>query len=732
MILIVADAGLKPVYCRVMTALKNWICTAAIAISFCTTSHGGALTQSAETPSETALQAVHNALFASFLPIDELPDDPHAEALLRTARDAIWQQTSNVPAVQQLLAPFADLHRFGPACGVASAIEGARVSSFAELSAGKRQQVLMLLQSCSESAPRRLAATVRNFYIVKGYGAVQGELTGIKLNLFAPPEYLKSHTPHLSPTRLTYDSSKKELAEKDGQPIDVLIVGSGPAGSVLAHELRRNGKRVVLLERGSFVVPGSMETRLIDDLIDTRTSMDGAIRIRNGMTVGGGSQVNVDLCFAPTSEAIRLKIEGWRKAGQIASDEFTQAELGREYEWVKRMIGTRTLSEQEINLNNRVLWDGAKLYGLHPKLYNLNTYAPEHSPSPVTDKRSAESQLLIAALEDSSNPLGMVPDADVRRVLFKDEGNNKSRAVGVEVEMRSTIPETGAIADPNGLKLTAGQKFTVHAKTVILSAGALGSPAILLRSGLKNDQIGRGIVLHPSMPIMGRFDHHIDVLTGTEASVYVDDHLPDRGYALESMADQPLYAAIMSPGPALHSYQMIKAFRDLAGFGVMLIDTPQASNRILLDEQGAPEIDYALSDPDRRRFAEGVADAIRIMFKAGAKEVYLPTTENLLDQESATTELRPQIFTSPEQAEMVEKNLQFISNRTMVTSAHMQATDKMGATPQNSVVGHDFHVWGTQSLYVVDGSIFPTSVGANPMQSIYTTAKIFADHWNGE
>jgi choline dehydrogenase-like flavoprotein len=59
----------------------------------------------------------------------------------------------------------------------------------------------------------------------------------------------------------------------------------------------------------------------------------------------------------------------------------------------------------------------------------------------------------------------------------------------------------------------------------------------------------------------------------------------------------------------------------------------------------------------------------------------------------------------------------------------MVATDKMGASPQNSVVGQDFHVWGTEGLYVVDGSIFPTSVGANPMQSIYTIAKIFADHY---
>jgi choline dehydrogenase-like flavoprotein len=682
-----------------------------------------------------ALHSAHDALFASFLPVNDLPNDPRTTQLLMAARDGIWQGAKNSPAFQQLLQPFADLRVFGSACGIAQAIQGSGGTSFAALNAGERQKVLFLMQRCTENAPRRLAATVRNFYIVKGYGSIQEQLTGVKINLYAPPEYLAAHTPHLAPTRLVYDSAKKEIAEKDGHPVDVLIVGSGPAGSVLAHELRKNGKRVLLLERGSFVIPGSIETRLIDDLIDTRTSMDGTIRIRNGMAVGGGSQVNVDLCFAPTTDAIRTKIEGWRKAGRIAEDQFTQAELKQEYEWVKQEIGTRTLTESEINLNNRALWDGARLSGLHPKLYSLNTYAPGDSPSPVTDKRSAESQLLIAALEDTTNPLGMIPDADVKRVIFEQDGSEQ-RAVGVEVQMKAPMPGDGVIADPNGLKLATGETFTVRAKTVILSAGALGSPTVLLRSGVKDDWIGRGVVLHPSMPIMGRFDHHIDALTGTEASVYVDDRLVDRGYAMESMADQPLYAAIMSPGPALHTLEMIQAFRNLAGFGVMLIDTPQPDNRIVLDENGSPQIKYTLSEADKKRFSEGIAEAIRVMFKAGAKEVYLPTTEDILGNGSgdskagAETGVQPQVLTSPEQASLVEKRLRFIANESIVTSAHMQATDKMGASPQDSVVGQDFHVWGTRGLYVVDGSIFPTSVGANPMQSIYTIAKIFADHWN--
>lgn len=591
------------------------------------------------------------------------------------------------------------------------------------------------MQRCSQNALRRLAATVRTFYIVKGYGAIQEQLTGVKLNLYASPEFLKANRPRLAPSRLIYERAKKEVVERDGHDIDILIVGSGPAGSVLAHELRQGGKRVLLLERGSFVIPGAMETRLIDDLIDSRTSMDGGIRIRNGLGVGGGSLVNVDLCFAPTTDSIRAKFEEWRKAGKIAPDQFTQTELARDYEWVKKEIGTRTLSETEINPNNRVLWDGARLSGLHPRLYSLNTYPPGASPSPVTDKRSAESQLLIGALEDEINPLEMVPDADVRRVLF-DPNHGEQHAVGVEVRMRPAIPVDGSIPDPSDLRIPVGETFTVRAKTVILSAGALGSPVILLRSGVNNDAVGRGVVLHPSMPIMGRFDHHIDVLTGTEASVYVDDRLADRGYAFESMADQPLYAALMSPGPALHSFEIVKSYRNLAGFGVMLVDTSQPNNRVFLDESGSPQIDYTLSEPDKKRFAEGIAEAIRIMFKAGAKEVYLPTTEDLLREgtsdlaPSANIDFTPQVLTSPDQAALVEKNLTFSPNQSIVTSAHMQATNKMGATPNGSVVGQDFHVWGTQGLYIVDGSIFPTSVGANPMQSIYTIAKIFADQWN--
>jgi choline dehydrogenase-like flavoprotein len=85
-----------------------------------------------------------------------------------------------------------------------------------------------------------------------------------------------------------------------------------------------------------------------------------------------------------------------------------------------------------------------------------------------------------------------------------------------------------------------------------------------------------------------------------------------------------------------------------------------------------------------------------------------------------------------EQADLIEQNLQFTPNRTLVTAAHLQAANKIGLSHDTAVVSTAHRLWNMRgeevpNVYVMDSSIFPTSVGANPMQTIYTFAKIFAD-----
>jgi choline dehydrogenase-like flavoprotein len=164
----------------------------------------------------------------------------------------------------------------------------------------------------------------------------------------------------------------------------------------------------------------------------------------------------------------------------------------------------------------------------------------------------------------------------------------------------------------------------------------------------------------------------------------------------------------------------------------MLVDTPSDGNRVRLNSDGSVAIDYTLSGQDKQRFRTGVAIAIRMMFLAGAKEVIIPSNENFLGLDNFDP-MVGSYLTSIDQADLVEKNLQFIPNRTLLTSAHLQATNKSGKSAGSSVVSTRQRVWNVvtgqeiPNLYVMDSSIFPTSVGANPMQSIYTFAKIFSD-----
>ena len=85
-----------------------------------------------------------------------------------------------------------------------------------------------------------------------------------------------------------------------------------------------------------------------------------------------------------------------------------------------------------------------------------------------------------------------------------------------------------------------------------------------------------------------------------------------------------------------------------------------------------------------------------------------------------------------EQADLIETNLNFTPNRTFLTAAHLQASNKIGPSPESAVVSTTQRLWNSAgkeipNVFVMDSSIFPTSVGANPMQSIYTFAKIFVD-----
>ncbi len=564
---------------------------------------------------------------------------------------------------------------------------------------------------------------------------------------FSPPQtfvnrpdiYARRNAPQLPPSRLYYDSAQKIIRHKDG-PIDYLVIGSGPGGATVAHQLREAGKRVVLLEKGPFVVWGSMTTRSYPRLMyngDRATSTDNGIIIRSGETVGGGSAVNIDLAFSPLEATIQARIRNWIDQGYVLPQHFSTDRIANAYQWVREKIQTRTLDESEINRNNRTLWDGAASYGIDPSLYHLNRFPVGGSPSPVNDKRDAAKQLLLEAIENPGNPLSIIPDATVDEILLSSDSSSGARAIGIRFHSTSPWTEYGnTLVDPCGLHLEPNVPVNIEAENMVLSGGAIGSTRVLLKSAqtnpiLDNPETGRGLVLHPSLPLLGLFDNLVNLSEGLDSSVYVDSFGVSPGFLFEAMSGLPAYGSLLVPGSGKQVYEQLIQYNNYAGFGCMLVDTPSRDNRIVLDSQGNTAIQYKLSESDKERFRIGTAIAVRMMFRAGAKQVVVPSNENLLEVPHFSP-MQGTYLTQIDQADLVERNLKFIPNRTVLTSAHLQATNKMGRAEDGAVVSRNQRVYTKEgreipNLYVMDCSIFPTSVGANPMQAIYTFAKIFSE-----
>src|SRR5262249_9657783 len=151
-----------------------------------------------------------------------------------------------------------------------------------------------------------------------------------------------------------------------------------------------------------------------------------------------------------------------------------------------------------------------------PRLYQLNTYAPGQWPTPLSDKRSSVSALLLPAMQEGHDPLAVIPDAEVTRVIVESEGDDNT-AHGVQFVVRTPWSADGVLRDPLQLPLRPGATPRVSAKRIILCAGTLGSSATLLRSNIANPAIGRGLVGHIAMPVIGVFEKPIDAASGTPA-----------------------------------------------------------------------------------------------------------------------------------------------------------------------------------------------------------------------
>lgn len=477
---------------------------------------------------------------------------------------------------------------------------------------------------------------------------------------------------------------------------EVCVIGSGAGGAVAAKELAEAGRDVVLLEQGAYHTKEDFTQRedemmpiLFEDL-GQRATDDQALLILQGRGVGGSTVHNLCYCFR-TPEPI---LDKWRREDGLV--EMSYADMVPSFERVERMLKVKPIEEHEINVLNDKIRKGCEKLGYSGLVAQHNRHNCAKSGfcmlgCPFDAKQSMLVTYVPAAIAAGTR---LYADCAVRR--FEAKGD-RVRAVSGDV--------VDALGRPR-------HRFRVEADVVVLAAGAINSPHLLLQNGLANGsgQVGRNLHLHPSILMAGFYEEEINGYLGIPQSYYVDEFIdlekdPDSGYVLMPVFGFPVTTAAQLPGFGREHWEIMRDYNRMVGILVLLHD--ESAGAVAVRRGGGRSIRYTLNDKDRRLLAEGMRHCAEILFAGGASKVLAPYASPLW--------LRP----GDDLYEIDRRGVR--EHDVPIASTHPQSTCRMGEDAARHVVDSWCRAHDVPNLYVCDMSVFPSSLGAPPQ---ITTAAI--------
>jgi choline dehydrogenase-like flavoprotein len=285
----------------------------------------------------------------------------------------------------------------------------------------------------------------------------------------------------------------------------------------------------------------------------------------------------------------------------------------------------------------------------------------------------------------------IVAGMDVRRVLV-----SQGRAVGIEGRAGS-------------------KKLTVNARAVVVSGGAIESPALLLRSGLRG-RIGHDLHLHPGTAALGIFDDDVHIWEGTLQARYCAEFRQwDGGYGpiFETVPVHPGSGAVAVPWISAEHHRDKMAQYPSLGF-VAVLPRDKTGGRVRIGRDGNPRVEYKLRPDDEKRISDGVVQAARVMEAAGANEVY--------SMHPSFLSYRPSAPGAYDRWADEVRRFGFAGGRVTMFSYHQMSSCRMGTDPTRSAIDTDNQTHEVKDLYVMDASAFPNASGVNPMLSVYAIA----------
>jgi choline dehydrogenase-like flavoprotein len=284
---------------------------------------------------------------------------------------------------------------------------------------------------------------------------------------------------------------------------------------------------------------------------------------------------------------------------------------------------------------------------------------------------------------------------------------------------------TGVRAVVRDADSSMGTEFNVEVRAplVVVAAGSLESPALLLRSGLGHSSLGRNLFLHPTSAVAGLYPEAIRPWQGPPQTIICDEHAAldgSYGVRLEVAPAHPGLLAMALPWTGARPH---RAWMQRAGHAstTVVIARDSEGGRVRVRREGRAAFDYRIGRRELSHLKQGIVAAVRAHIAAGAEEIITMHTRPHV--------LRPKNASTAAIEEFCERVLASAADRNWSTlfSAHQMGTCRMGSDPRTSVCDERGAVRGVDGLFVADASLFPASSGVNPMITVMAVAKMVGE-----
>jgi len=476
---------------------------------------------------------------------------------------------------------------------------------------------------------------------------------------------------------------------------EVVVVGSGPAGSSIAQRLAAAGVDVVVLEAGPLLEPGQFPRSALKSMSTQYRDWGASVVLGRapmpyvqGRMVGGGSPINGAICWRMPQDVWREWIDGDPALEQA----LPWAQLESATDAIETRLGVAPTDAAIAGRKNELMAKGAEALGLEHRPIRRNVVGCEGlgrclEGCPKGRKRSVDRTLLEDARAHGARLMSQVA---VTRVVL---GKRGLRATGVEARAKS------------------GARVTVEAsRAVVLAASAIQSPVLLLCSGLGQGPVGQHFSCHPGVSMAARFAEPVRMWQGATQGHEVIG-LRREGLKFEVLGFGLAVLASRLPGVGAELSRGVSELQHWLDWGVAVRAESEGRVRSVA---GRPVVTFTPNARDVRLFRRGLRVLGEMMLAAGAESLH-PGVRGF------DAEVRDVDPLARLEQDGPESPAAFTSAIT-----HMFGTCRMGSDPKRSVVRPDFRHHAAESLYVADSSVFPTNLGVNPQIAIMAMASLCA------